>query len=51
MKPAGTTAPFTDADLPGVSFTTARAERRPVGEGGPRPDLYPEPASNAGAAN
>jgi hypothetical protein len=51
MKPAGTTAPFTDADLPGVPFTTAGAERRPVGEGVTLPDLYEEPASNAGAAN
>jgi hypothetical protein len=51
MKPAGTTAPFTDADLPGVSFATARAEGRPVGEGGTLPNVYAEPASNAGAAN
>jgi len=51
MKPAGTTAPFTDADLPGVSFATACADGRPVGEGVTLPDVYPEPASNAGAAN
>ncbi len=51
MKPAGTTAPFTDADLPGVSFATAHAEGRPVGEGSTLPDVYAEPASNAGAAN
>jgi hypothetical protein len=51
MKPAGTTAPFMDADLPGVPLTTARAQRRPVGEGVTLPDVYAEPASNAGAAN
>lgn len=51
MKPAGTTAPFRDADLPGVSFATERAQRRPFGEGVTLPDVYAEPASNAGAAN
>ena len=51
MKPAGTTAPFTDVDLPGASSSIARAPGRSVARAVALPYVFAEPAACAGLAD